>query len=205
MVIAGLTGSIATGKSTVAAILESCGAFIIDADKIAYDVVAKGLPAWQAIINHFGRDVLLENGEINRIYLGDIIFNDPGQKHILNCIVHPEVFKEIQRQQFSIENNHPGAVIILDVPLLIESGMHQSLPEVIVVYVPEEIQIKRLMSRNKFSQAEALSRVRSQMSIEEKKEHATIVIDNSSTIEKTKAQTCEIYRFLKEKYGTSRE
>ena len=98
MIVAGLTGGIATGKSTVSAIFKSAGAIIIDADRIAREVVKKEKPAWHKIVEHFGRDILLEDGQINRSLLGDIVFNDPGKKAILNDIVHPFVRKEIHKR-----------------------------------------------------------------------------------------------------------
>ncbi len=199
MVIAGLTGGIASGKSTVSAFLEDAGAVIVDADKIARKVVQKGQPAWQEIVRAFGQSILLPDGEINRIRLGDIIFNDPAQKQALNRIVHPEVISETATRLAEIENNQPCAVVILDVPLLIESGMDAGLSDIIVVYVPESVQIERLMERDALSQAQAFARIRSQMPIEEKKKRATIVIDNSGSLENTRRISLTVYQHLKEK------
>jgi dephospho-CoA kinase len=196
--VIGLTGGIATGKSTVCAILENAGAVIIDADRIARKLVKKNLPAYRQIVDTFGESVLLPDGEINRIALGDLIFNDPRKKQLLNKIVHPPVGKETNRQLKQIEKNNPNALVILDIPLLLESGMHKDLSEVIVVYAPEHIQIKRLMERDHIAQENALARIRSQMPIEEKKKLASIVIDNSGTLENTRKQTLEIFQRLKE-------
>jgi dephospho-CoA kinase len=197
--IIGLTGGIATGKSTVSAILKKAGAVIIDADRIAREVVKKGQPAYLEIVENFGKNVLLSDGEINRSVLGDIIFNDPQKKQLLNRIVHPHVRKEQKRLLKHIEKNDPNTIVILDIPLLIESQMHKGLFEVVVVYAPEHIQIKRLMQRDGISEADALARVRSQMPIEEKKDKATTVIDNSGTRENTRKQTLEIFQRLKDK------
>jgi dephospho-CoA kinase len=194
--VIGLTGGIATGKSTVSAMFKKAGAMIIDADRIAREVVKKGMPAYREIVAHFGSAVLLPDGEINRNALGDIIFKDPQKKQLLNRIVHPPVKKEVNRQLKQIERTHPKAVAILDIPLLIEAGMHQDLSEIIVVYTPQYIQIKRLMQRDQISEADALARVCSQMPIEEKKKLATIVIDNSGAIENTRKQTIEIFKRL---------
>ena len=199
MQIIGLTGGIATGKSTVSAMLKNAGALIIDADRIARAVVKKGLPAYREIVDHFGSGVLLPDGAINRNVLGDIIFNDPQKKQLLNRIVHPRVKKEVKRQLKQIETTHPKAVAILDTPLLIEAGMHNDLSEIIVVYAPQDIQVKRLMQRDRISEADALARVRSQMPIEEKKQQATIVIDNSGTIENTRRQTIDIFKRLNDR------
>ena len=199
MVIAGLTGGIATGKSTVSEILATAGAIVIDADQIARDLVKKEFPAWNKIVSHFGPNVLQPNGEINRSALGDIIFNDPDKKEILNRIVHPYVRKEQDMQLEKIKKNQPDAVVILDVPLLVEAGWDKGLSEVIVVYAPEHIQLKRLIQRDRLSEAEALSRIRSQMPIEEKKTRASIVIDNSGTKAMTRKSTVKVYRYLKKK------
>ncbi len=199
MVVAGLTGGIATGKSTVSAILHDAGADIIDTDKIAHMVVKKGLPAWQEIIDAFGNDVLQSDGEIDRPFLGDLIFKNQDKKQLLNSIVHPYVKKEMDKDLERIRNVRPDSVVILDVPLLLEVGMEKGLSEIIVVYVPESIQLNRLITRDRLSMDYALSMVRSQMPIEEKKAHATIIIDNSFSIATTKKSTLMVYEYLKTK------
>ncbi len=196
MIVAGLTGGIATGKSTVSAFLEQAGAVIVDADKIARHLVRKGQPAWQKIVDAFGSSILLLDGELDRSRLGEIIFNDPDQKRILNRIVHPEVGSETAVQLAEIEKNQPDSLVILDVPLLIESGMNAGLSEIIVVVIPEPLQIERLMHRDNLSQEQALARIRSQMPIDEKKKHATRLIDNSGSRENTRRQTMDIYHQL---------
>ncbi len=199
MQLIGLTGGIATGKSTVSAMFKKAGAIIIDADHIARAVVEKGLPAYREIVAQFGTEVLLPDGEINRNMLGDIIFNNHQKKQLLNNIVHPHVNQEVNRQIKQIQKTHPNAVIVLDIPLLIEAGMHDDLNEIIVVYTPQDIQIQRLMQRDHISEADALSRVQSQMPIEEKKKRATFVIDNSGPIENTRKQTLDIFKRLKDR------
>jgi dephospho-CoA kinase len=196
MIVAGLTGGIGTGKSTVAAVFAEAGAVIIDADEIARDVVAKGRPAWCRIVAHFGRDVLLPDGGIDRKKLGAIIFNDARQKAHLDRIVHPHVMAETEQQLTEIERVQPQAVVILDVPLLIEAGMDRDLDEVIVVYTPEAVQLKRLMHRDRLNAAEGLSRIRSQMPIEEKKMRATVVIDNSASPAATRKRVLEVFADL---------
>jgi dephospho-CoA kinase len=198
MIIAGLTGGIATGKSTVTAFLRQAGAIIIDADKIAHDVVRRGLPAWRSIVKNFGRNILRKNGEIDREKLGRIIFHDESRKEELNRIVHPFVFEGMEDQMEEIQRIDPGAVVIQDIPLLFESGMHRRLPRIIVVYVPEPLQYDRLMKRNRLSEAEATARIRSQIPIEEKKKRADILIDNSGTLDQTKARSLEVYEMLKQ-------
>jgi dephospho-CoA kinase len=196
MVIAGLTGGIASGKSTVSAVLAEAGARIIDADRIARDIVRRGAPAHQRITAHFGRHILQPDGEIDRARLGAIVFGDPQARRVLEGIVHPGVREETARRLEELRRQEAGAVVVLDVPLLFESGMHRGLSEVIVVYVPEAVQLERLMRRNHLPQAAALARIRSQMPLDEKKALATRVIDNSGPPEHTRRQALEIYRQL---------
>ena len=193
MVVAGLTGGIATGKSTVAAFFLSAGAELIDADRIAFDVVQKGTAVWHEIVEHFGSRVLLPDGQIDRACLGNIIFHDREQKAVLDGIVHPAVIERISLHREELERNRPGKVVIVDVPLLIETGIYRDMRDIILVYVPERVQIERLMDRDGLSRKAALARVLSQMSIEEKKAYASILIDNSDSLEKTRERTLEVY------------
>ncbi len=199
MLIAGLTGSIATGKSTVSAILKDLGAFIVDADKIARDVVAPGMKAWEEIVRVFGKDVLQKTGEIDRESLARIVFNDTVMRSKLEEIIHPEVMRVIDEEIRSIKSHSSDAVVILDVPLLIEVGMHEGVSEVIVVYCPEDMQIMRLMLRDNISREEALKKVRAQMPIEKKRGLATLLIDNSASVDETRKQVGDAYARLKTK------
>lgn len=196
MVVAGLTGGIATGKSTVAAIFEKAGARLIDADRIAREAVRKGSAAHRDIVAHFGMDVLLGDGEIDRKRLAAIIFNNPAAQRALEHIVHPQVKREVDRRVALIRRQAPDALIILDIPLLFEAGMQRGLDAVIVVYAPEHLQLARLMARDGLTEPEALARIRAQMPIESKRALATRVIDNSGSREQTRQQALEIYRQL---------
>ena len=202
MVVAGLTGGIATGKSTVAAFFVSAGAELIDADRIAFDAVQKGTAAWQEIVEHFGQGVLLPDGQIDRTCLGNIIFHDHEQKAVLNGIVHPAVIRRMHQRIEELEQNQPDAVVIVDVPLLIETGIYRDIRDIILVYVPEKVQIERLMDRDGLSRKDALARVHSQMSIEEKKTYASIIIDNTGSIEKTRERTFAVYNELQARAET---
>ena len=199
MIVAGLTGGIATGKSTVSEAFEAAGAIVIDADEIAREVVQKGKPAWQSIVDSFGQQILQPDKEIDRARLADIIFRHEEQKRNLNSIVHPYVIDETARRLEKLKKRRPDAIVILDVPLLFEAGMLKGLEEVIVVYTPEHIQLQRLMDKDHISADEAISRIRSQMPIEEKKNWATIVIDNSHSRESTHRQAMEVFRRLLKK------
>ena len=196
MIMAGLTGGIASGKSTVSGMLANAGATIIDADKIAREVVEPGTPAYNDIVSFFGRTILLSDGSIDRKALGDIIFNDLEKKKRLDAIVHPRVYQRTEALIADISTTSPDAVIILDIPLLLETGMRKNLAEVIVVYVPETLQLQRLMARDQIDADAARARIRSQMPIEEKRRLATIVIDNSGSMADTRRQSLAVYAHL---------
>jgi dephospho-CoA kinase len=198
MVVAGLTGGIATGKSTVSKMLANMGAHIIDADRIAFEAVAKGRPAWRKIVDTFGEDILYPDGEIDRKKLGEIIFNSSQKKLMLNSIVHPEVFSETARMIKELSEN-PSSIIILDVPLLIESGMNKGIEDVMLVYTPESIQLARLMQRDGIDKEAAMAKIRSQMPIDEKLKYATIIIDNSSSLNSTAIHAQKAFDTLKER------
>jgi dephospho-CoA kinase len=205
MLVAGLTGSIATGKSTVSGILKELGAFIVDADRAAHEVVLPGTKAWNEIVRIFGKEILQKSGEIDRERLGRIIFNDSAMRSILEEVVHPEVVHSMDEQIRSIKSGFPDAVVILDVPLLIETGMHKGVGEVIVVYCPEDMQITRLMVRDNISREDALAKVRSQISIEEKRRYATLLIDNSASRDNTRIKVEDLYGRLREKGGEAKQ
>ena len=199
MIIAGLTGGIASGKSTISRFLSDAGAQIIDADKIAREVVKPGTPGYDAILAFFGRTILLPDGDIDRKRLGEIIFNDPDKKARLDAIVHPLVFERSAEMIAQIAAETPDAVVIMDVPLLMEADMGRDLEEVIVVYVPETIQLERLMNRDGIDEQAAMARIRSQMPIEEKRKRATLVIDNSGTLSDSRRQAMAVFNRLKQR------
>ncbi len=197
MLIVGLTGGIASGKSMISGILRSLGAFIIDADVIAHELIKPGLAAWQEIVDQFGQGILLKDGSINRPLLGRMIFKDPVKRGVLNSILHPRIFKEVERQKEEIERESPGAIVILDVALLIETGAHEQVDVVILVQVSEDLQIERLMERNGLTREEAMERIRAQASLEEKQRYAGYIIDASKSPEEVRQQTIEIFEKLK--------
>lgn len=192
--LAGLTGGIASGKSTAAAMLAEAGARVVDADHIAREVVQKGTAGWQAIVAHFGKRILRPDGQIDREALGAIVFHDPDAKAILNRIVHPAVGEQMEAEIQRLAAFHPKDLLVLDVPLLIESGWHAFLPVVILVYVPESVQKTRLMQRDGLSRADAEARIRAQMPIEAKRALADYIIDNSGSREATRRQVMDVYR-----------
>jgi dephospho-CoA kinase len=192
----GLTGSIATGKSTVANILKELGAYVIDADEIAHDALKKTEKPCKQILDVFGSSILDEQGNIDRKKLGSIVFNDEQKLAILESIIHPYVQQRRKEIEESILQQDRDAVIIYDVPLLFEKHLENSFDKIIVVYVPKDIQIERLIKRQNMAYDEALNLINLQICIEEKKEKADFVIDNSYSLENTKKQVTEVFKKL---------
>lgn len=192
----GLTGGIATGKSTVSRMLVERGAALVDADQIAREIVEPGQPALQAIVEHFGPGVLREDGTLNRKKLGEIVFNDPAERKVLEAITHPVIRARMRERMAALEAERPDRLVVVDVPLLFESGLESYFERVVVVYVPREVQRQRLMARDKLSEAEAERRLAAQMDIEEKRRRADFVIDNSGTLEDTRRQVDALMRML---------
>ena len=199
MPVVGLTGGIASGKSTVCGFFQAAGARILDADQMARQVVMPGEPAWRAIVDHFGKSILKPDGALDRAALGEIVFRDKMQRTVLEGIIHPRVRQAMIAATAHLSSAEPGCLIIQDVPLLLETGMHrnQGLAEIIVVYLPETVQIERLIKRDGINREQALRRVRAQMPMEEKRKLATIVIDNSGNLDQTQDQVRQIHRRLK--------
>jgi dephospho-CoA kinase len=179
MIVVGLTGGIATGKSTVAQMFKRSGAIIIDADQLARDVVQPGKPAWRGIVNAFGDSVLNRNGSINRRALGAIVFRDRRKLRRLERIIHPRVAQEQERMVRRIAQRSPHALVVYEVPLLFESGAHKRVDKIIVVSADRDTQIARLKQRNGMTRTEALRRIRNQMPLAEKIRRADVVIDGT--------------------------
>jgi dephospho-CoA kinase len=189
----GLTGGIASGKSTVTKMIRELGIPVIDADQIARDVVKMGEEAYKQIIQTFGQDILQENGEIDRTKLGAIVFHNEQERKKLNAIVHPVVRRRMLAEKEAYVQK--GAqTVVLDIPLLFESELTHLVDKIIVVYVDDDVQLERLMKRNGFSKEEALARIRAQMPLREKVKKADAVIDNNGTIEETKQQLLQIFK-----------
>jgi dephospho-CoA kinase len=185
--IIGLTGSIASGKSTVSNMLKEKGYPIVDADKIARQVVEPGTPVIKEIAEHFGDEVLNEDGSLNREKLGKRIFKSEEERKKLNSIIHPAIRNEMIRQKEQWISKGAGTVI-LDIPLLFESKLQSFVEKIIVVSVTPEIQKQRLIARNELNEQEAADRINSQLLMVEKEAGADAVIDNNGTIEETKMQ-----------------
>jgi dephospho-CoA kinase len=183
--VIGLTGGIASGKSTASDYIRSKGYPVLDADTYAKKATAKGGPAYQGIIDHFGADLLQDDGEIDRRKLGAIVFNDTSEREVLNQLVHPEVRRMMDADKDRLaEEGH----VFLDIPLLFENGLDRQCDITLTVYVDQETQIERLMERNGFSHSEALSRINSQMPLSEKRDRSDEVLDNSGSKSELYAQ-----------------
>lgn len=192
----GLTGGIASGKSTVSAILVEQGALLIDADQVAREVVLPGSPALAAIVERFGTDILLPDGTLHRKRLGEIIFKDEQERKALEGITHPAIRKRMNDLALEYQQTQPDKLIIVDIPLLYESGMQSMFDGVIVVYVPRDVQIKRLMQRDDLSEDQAVQRLNAQMDIEDKRSRADYVIYNDGELEQTQQQVLELINRL---------
>lgn len=181
----GLTGGIATGKSTVSNMLAQAGLPIVDADKIAWQVEGPGMPTTQAIAAHFGSEALLADGSLNRPWLGHLVFNDATKLAELNAITRMPIQRAILTAIVAAGKKAPRA-IILDVPLLFEGGWDHICDQVIVVSAPPAVVLQRLMARNHLDQAAAQARIDSQLPLTTKVQRADVVIDNGQNVDKTR-------------------
>ena len=192
----GLTGSIATGKSTVTNMLKELGAFVIDCDKTARDVVAPGTRGLAKIEAAFGKDAVAADGSMDRVYIGDLVFRNPEMKKRLENILFPLIFEALDEELLRLEREGATPVVFLDMPLLYEVKYDSYVDEVWLVYAPFEVQLSRLMKRNGYTKEEALLRIHSQISVDKKKSLAQQVIDNSGTLEDTKEQVRSLWERL---------
>ncbi|NXR06806.1 DCAKD protein, partial [Semnornis frantzii] len=198
MFLVGLSGGIASGKSTVVAVLRELGCAVIDADVIAREVVQPHFKAYQQIVNSFGTEILLENGEINRQALGNIIFSQPEKRQLLNSITHPEIQKEMLKQilKYFVLGYH---YVILDIPLLFETNrLTKFMKYTVLVYCDPPTQLARLMRRDGLARAEAEARLAAQLPLEEKRRLATYIIDNSGEREGTRRQVLRLHARLED-------
>ena len=192
----GVTGSIATGKSTVAGMLEELGARTIDFDVLSRVVVAPDKPAWQDIVAYFGEQVLAEDRTLDRTKVREIVFNDLEKKKKLEGFQHPRIFEEFIRQVEQYTSEDANAVIQAVVPLLIEVNMQSLFHNILMVYATEEEQKKRLMKRDGSTEEMAMTMIRSQLSADEKKGYCDLIIDNSGPLEETRKQVEKIWKQL---------
>jgi dephospho-CoA kinase len=189
--VVGLTGGIASGKSTVSNMFKEMGMTVIDADVESRLAVQYDEPAYKQIVGNFGEEILLPDGEIDRQKLGSIIFHDEQKRKLLNEIVHPEVRRRMNdKKALALKNDEK--IVILDIPLLFESNLTNMVDQTLLVYVDRNIQLTRLMERNHLSKEEAEARIQSQMPLTEKIKLADKMINNNGTLTETKTQLNEI-------------
>jgi dephospho-CoA kinase len=186
----GLTGGIASGKSTVAAMLVDLGAVLIDGDALAREVVARGTPGLARVVEEFGEGILSPEGDLDRPALGRIVFADEEARRRLEAITHPLIFERYAELEAAAP---PGALVVHDIPLLAESGRADTFDAVVVVDVPVEVQVERMVRDRGWTREEAESRIAAQASREDRLAIATHVIDNTGSLEELRARVREVY------------
>jgi len=196
MLIIGLTGGIASGKSAVAAMFEKRGAHVINFDVLARVVVEPDMPAWKDIVAHFGTDILNEDRTLNRAKLGDIVFSDVQQRKALESFIYPQLFVEYNRRIEEIRSKDPNAIVFADVPLLFEIRLQSMFDKIVVVYATSEQQMKRLIERDGLDHESALKRLNAQMPLEQKMQQADYVIHNTGSLQETEADVNETWNTL---------
>jgi dephospho-CoA kinase len=197
MLRVGLTGGIATGKSTVGAMFVELGCHLIESDQITHQLFEPGQAVHAAVVKQFGNRILAPDGTIDRRILGDIVFKDPQARAKLNGLVHPAIIQRQQEWLQEMEAQDPHGIAIVDAALMIEVGTYKNYNKVIVVTCSPEMQRERLRARSPLSAEEIESRIRSQMPAEEKIKYADFVIDNSGSIESTRVQVETVYQQLR--------
>jgi dephospho-CoA kinase len=197
-ILLGVTGGIASGKTTVARMLEELGAPIIDFDLLSRIVVEPGKPAWQDIVSFFGEQVLLPDQTLDRKKLSEIVFRDMEKRKKLEGFTHPRIHGEFVRLVKEHTAGNPAAIIQVVIPLLIEANLQSLFHKLLLIYIPQESQIQRVMERDGISRKMAQSILAAQLPIDEKRAYADYIIDNSGSLEETKKQVQEVWQELKE-------
>lgn len=189
----GLTGGVASGKSTVSAIFAELGAVIIDGDLLAREVVERGTPGLAAVVEAFGPELLTPEGDLDRAALGAIVFNDVDQRKLLESIVHPLIFERYAELEGA---TGPDDLVVHDIPLLAEGGRAGEFDAVVVVDVPEEVQLERMLRDRSWTEDDARSRMAAQATREQRLAIATHVVDNTGTLEELRARVAEVHAAL---------
>ena len=189
----GLTGGIGAGKSTVSRLLVELGAVLIDGDALAREVVARGTPGLEQVVEEFGPELLTPDGDLDRPALGRVVFADEGARRRLEAITHPMIFEKYAELEAAAP---PGALVVHDIPLLAESGRADTFDEVVVVDAPPELQVERMMRDRGWTREEAESRIAAQASREDRLAIATYVIENTGTLDDLRCRVEEVYTEL---------
>lgn len=194
--IIGLTGGIASGKSLVSQTLKGLGITVIDADDISHEILAHDTSIRQEVVRTFGKEVLNEEGDIDRVKLGRIVFfQDPEARKALEAILHPPIQEEMWKRARESKSND----VVLDIPLLIETGASERVDLLVVVYATRELQVQRLMARDGISRQEAMSRIDTQLPLEQKVSSAHYIINNTGSVKETEEQVIRFYQVIREK------
>ena len=193
----GLTGSIAVGKSFVASVFVDLGCHLVDADLTSREVVLPGSPGLKAVVEHFGAEILFDDGTLNRKALGAVIFADEQERLVLNSILHPFIIERQDQILNEWEDKDPDGICIVDAALMIESGGYRRFDKLVVVHCRPEVQLERLMLRDGLSRDEAQRKINSQMPQEEKQQYADYLIDTSDGFEPTRLRTKQVYEELR--------
>jgi len=196
--LAGLTGGMGSGKTTVGKLFQSLGAYVLDADELCRSLVEPGKPAWQETVDLLGNEVLRDDQTLDRRKVADIVFTDPEKKKALEAILHPRVMEEEQAIYKDIMKDDPGALVIIDAALLIESENYRKVDKVIVIACDEETQLERIMAKNMFSREDAQRRLQQQMPLEEKIKFADYVLHNDSGLSDLKEKVEALFHQLKQ-------
>lgn len=195
-----LTGGIASGKSTVCELFQQKGAYIIDSDLLAREAVRKGRPAWREIVEHFGDEILQPDGEIDRPRLAEKIFNNPDERAFLNGVTHPRVFQLMAERLKQVEEEAgEGAIVVMDIPLLIEADAVNAFDFTLVVDAPREVQVERLQRDRGSTHEEALARINSQVSREKRSTAADLIIENAGNKEDLMREVDRAWNIIRER------
>lgn len=203
MIVIGLTGGIASGKSTVSRLLAEMGAIILDADKVGHEALSPGTEAYRDIVATFGEEVLLPEGQVNRKKLGEIVFNNPEALARLNRIMHPRMYR-MMAERLEAYRRQGVPLVVLEAAVLLEAGWTPLVDQVWVTQVSEETAIRRLVDRNGFSEAQARARVRSQLTPEQRAQHADIIIDADCPLAQTERQVRELWQGIQQKLAKAK-
>jgi dephospho-CoA kinase len=190
----GLTGGVASGKSTVSAILAGLGAVVIDADALAREVVARGTPGLDAVVAEFGPDLLTPEGDLDRPAMGRLVFGDEGARKRLEAIIHPLVIERMAALEAAADEDD---VVVHDIPLLAEGGRADTFDAVVVVDAPRDLQVERMLSERRWTREDAESRIAAQATREQRRAIATHVIDNNGSLEDLRARVEAVFDELR--------
>ena len=198
MIVIGLTGGIASGKSSVSRMLAEMGAEIIDADKLGHELLKAHTEAWERLVDSFGEDILMPDGDIDRQKLGKVVFHDPKALQQLNDIMHPRIHRMVEEK---IENlrRHQVDVVVLEAALLLEAGWSPLVEEAWVTIIPESTALQRLMNRDNLTREQALARIRSQIPVQERVKQADVLIDTSGSLPQVRTKVMELWNDLQKR------